>query len=149
MIARFKFFDREIVDANEFRALVAEQCRGLEIQVSKICMKRWWYLAPKRGIARLEEHTLGSRWNVRDDQRSIDHFLVLRHFHDKCFTDQGFKRQPFDLFPAFNEMRRGIDVRSGVRPEVHYGNVRAITLCKAAPVVDLNSRIARISGQII
>src|SRR5687767_15880869 len=93
VIARFESFDREIVDSDQFRALVAKPCRGFQVQVSEIGMKLVWYLAAKHGITRLKENALGSRRHVSGDELVIDHEVSVRHRFNKYLDDERFDRQ--------------------------------------------------------
>src|SRR5688572_6508615 len=96
---------------------------------------------PEGGIAGLEEYTDTSNRHMLANKCFINYQMFFWDFDHHAFTDQRIQRQRLDLRGAFNKMRGSVDVRSGVRAEVHDRNISAVAVGKAAPFADLNPRI--------
>src|SRR5436309_2996964 len=71
----------------------------------------------------------------------IDLCHVVGHAHDPRRTDQHVKRQGVDLARAFDEVRRRVDVRAGVRAEMQKRNVRRIAFPKRRPRGDVDAAL--------
>lgn len=115
MVARMKLFDRQVIYSDELHTAADQHLGRFGQKVREVFAKAF---VPKSGVARMKQNAFNLIKVTSSQEIRINLRAIVRDANDARWPNQNIERQRIDLVSAFDEMRRRINVRSGVRAEV-------------------------------